>query len=163
VHTPAPVSSSAAALQAQGHRLLGEGRYAAAIGDLHAALAASGQSAARCGVPGGEACLTYAYALYDLGRALRLNGDPRGAVGVLTQRLHIDNQRATVRQQLDRARSEVGAGAVPAPKSTPTPKRRPHREAQPTRPPPQGPTAAEGHPQGGSQAPPQTGGHTEGQ
>src|SRR5262249_13460430 len=83
-HKPAAVYSSAATLQAQGHRLLDEGRYAAAIGDLHAALAASGQSAARCGAPGSEACLTYAYALYDLGRALRLNGDPRGAVAGLT-------------------------------------------------------------------------------
>ena len=28
-------------------------------------------------------CLTYAYALYDLGRALRLSGDPAAAVPIL--------------------------------------------------------------------------------
>ena len=28
-------------------------------------------------------CLTYAYALYDLGRALRLSGDPTAAVPIL--------------------------------------------------------------------------------
>jgi hypothetical protein len=38
----AAVSSSAAQLQAEGHQLLGQARYAAAIADLRAALAASG-------------------------------------------------------------------------------------------------------------------------
>jgi hypothetical protein len=106
--------SRAAQLAAQGHRLLGEGRYVAAIGDLHAALAASGQSSSRCAVPGNEACLTYAYALYDLGRALRLGGDSAGAVGVLAERLRIDNQRAVVQEELDRARAMADRGAAAA-------------------------------------------------
>jgi hypothetical protein len=111
---------SAAQLEARGHQLVGEGRYAAAIGLLHAALGASGESAADCGLPGSEACLTYAYALYDLGRALRLDGQSRAAVGVLSERLQIDNQRAIVRRELTQAKVTAAAGGHAAP--TPTPK-----------------------------------------
>ncbi len=106
--------SSATELQADGHRLLGEARYANAIAELRAALLASGESTARCGVPVSEMCLTYAYALYDLGRALLLDGDPRAALGVLSERLQIDNQRATVQEELDLARA-ADAGATAAP------------------------------------------------
>ncbi|HWX52832.1 MAG TPA: hypothetical protein VNY34_06045, partial [Solirubrobacteraceae bacterium] len=61
----------AASLQAAGHRLLGEGSYSSAIGKLLGAIRSSGQSLAGCMEPASEACLTFAYALYDLGRALR--------------------------------------------------------------------------------------------
>jgi hypothetical protein len=150
-------SSTAARLQAQGHRLLGEGRYAAAIGELRAALTASGQSSARCAVPGTEACLTYAYALYDLGRALTLNGEPRNAVGVLTERLHIDNQRTTVREELARARSAAGAGGATRPGSS---ERGPNRSGHPkerarSRPQLPGPAPAEGRPGGRTDAQPE--------
>ena len=112
----AAASASAAQLQANGHQLIGDGRYAAAIGDLRAALTASGQSTASCGAPTSEACLTYAYALYDIGVALRLDGDPGAAVGVLSERLRIDNQRATVQEQLDLAKAAADSGrAAPAP------------------------------------------------
>ena len=95
---------TAAALEAEGHQLLGAGRYAAAIADLRSAIQASGGSLSRCAEPTSEACLTYAYALYDLGRALQLEGDPAAAIPILSERLRIDNQRETVRQELDVAR-----------------------------------------------------------
>jgi tetratricopeptide (TPR) repeat protein len=102
---PVDVSpATASKLDLEGHRLLAEGRYAAAIDVLQGALRASGQSPARCAQPTTEACLTFAYALYDLGRALRLNGNPRAAIPVLNRRLGIDNQRSVVRHELELAR-----------------------------------------------------------
>ena len=44
--------------------------------------------------------LTYAYALFDLGRALLLAGDPKAAVEVLWQRMQIPNQTGVVRAEL---------------------------------------------------------------
>ena len=138
---------AATQLEARGHRLLGEGHYAAAIGDFRAALAASGQTSSRCGVPGSEACLTYAYALYDLGRALRLAGKPGAAVPVLTKRLRIDNQRRTVKNELGLAKKAHGNGGVAAPSpKTPRPKKTPALAA----PAPTGPTGPTTGPTGPS-------------
>ena len=142
-HVPGGSALTATQLEARGHKLLGEGDYAAAIGDFRAALAATGQTSARCGVPGSEACLTYAYALYDLGRALRLAGKPRAAVPVLTKRLRIDNQRGTVKNELRLAKRAHGNGgaAAPSPK-TPRPKKAPAPAAPaPPSTPTTGPTA----------------------
>jgi hypothetical protein len=61
-----------------------------------------------CIQPASATCLTYAYALYDLGRALRLSGDSAAAVPVLEARLQIDNQRATVAAELQLARQQAG-------------------------------------------------------
>ncbi len=97
--------TTAAALEAEGHQLLAAGHYAAAIGDLQGAVQASGGSVSRCAEPTSEACLTFAYALYDLGRALQLDGDSAAAVSVLSERLRIANQRETVQQELDLARA----------------------------------------------------------
>jgi len=103
---PVPVSpGAAAALESEGHRLLAAGQYSVAVDRLLGAIRASGQSLAQCMEPGTEACLTFAYALYDLGRALRLDGDPSAAIPVLRQRLRIDNQRPIVQQELELARS----------------------------------------------------------
>jgi len=104
--TPAPLAET---LEAQGHQLMVEGNYTAAIPVLRQAVAAAS--------PGS---LTYAYALYDLGRSLRLAGDPAEAAKILYQRLQIPNQTGTVRTQLqlallalgEKARSG-GAGARP--------------------------------------------------
>jgi hypothetical protein len=104
---PASSPVAAAQLQAEGHQQLGEGRYTGAVGNLRAALAVSGESLDRCTEPAGQACITYAYALYDLGRALRLAGHPTAAVPVLRERLRIDNQRPTVRYELDLAREQL--------------------------------------------------------
>lgn len=100
-----PVSPAAAAtFEATGHQLLVAGQYGSAIGYLRNAARASGGSLTRCSHPTTEACLTYAYALYDLGRALALDGDPAAAVPVLRERLQIDNQREAVEQELELAR-----------------------------------------------------------
>ncbi|MCW2970633.1 MAG: hypothetical protein JWO23_1760 [Solirubrobacterales bacterium] len=102
---PVDVSpATASTLDLEGHRLLANGRYSAAIDALQGALRASGQSPARCAQPTTEACLTFAYALYDLGRALRLNGNPSAAIPVLNRRLRIDNQRSVVQHELELAR-----------------------------------------------------------
>jgi tetratricopeptide (TPR) repeat protein len=100
--------AAAAALEAEGHQLLLAGNYAGAVEHLLGAIRASGQSLARCTEPRTETCLTFAYALYDLGRALRLKGDPGAAIPVLSKRLRIDNQRAVVQHELALAR---GSGA----------------------------------------------------
>ncbi|HEY2398346.1 MAG TPA: hypothetical protein VGH78_05075 [Solirubrobacteraceae bacterium] len=94
----------AVSLESEGHRLLAEGSYASAVQKLVSAVRSSGQSLARCLEPASDACLTFAYALYDLGRALRLEGRRAEAVAVLNERLSIDNQRATVQHELDLAR-----------------------------------------------------------
>ena len=104
-----PVSETLATqLEAQGHELLEAGRYSEAVPILNRAMTATGAHLEECLQPAGETCLTYAYALYDLGRALQLDGHPAAAVGVLARRLQIDNQRPTVAQELQRARAQTG-------------------------------------------------------
>jgi hypothetical protein len=107
-------ASRATQLQAEGHQLLAEGRYAAAASDLRKAIVASGGSTSRCQEPSSEACIAYAYALYDLGRTLQLQHDPGAAVPILNQRLRIDNQRSTVQAQLRSARKELHSTPRPA-------------------------------------------------
>jgi eukaryotic-like serine/threonine-protein kinase len=113
--TPAPTSSTAAGstaaptaaqLQATGHQQMLNGDYQTAIGMLRQAVSSSS--------PGS---LTYAYALYDLGRSLMLGGDPSGAIPVLQQRLKIPNQTPVVRQLLDQALR--AAGQAPSQPTTP--------------------------------------------
>ncbi|HSC04952.1 MAG TPA: hypothetical protein VLC49_16595, partial [Solirubrobacteraceae bacterium] len=114
--TPAPVADT---LETRGHQLMMSGNYSAAIPVLRQAVAAAPHSS-----------LTYAYALFDLGRSLRLAGDPKDAVAVLYQRLQIPNQTETVREQLQLALRALGqatnqsggAGpATPAPPPAPAP------------------------------------------
>jgi eukaryotic-like serine/threonine-protein kinase len=103
---PAPASAppaSAAALETQGHQLMQSGNYATAIPVLRRAVSAAS--------PGS---LTYAYALYDLGRSLRLAGDPRAAVPVLWRRLQIPNQTQVVRAELTLALEALGRKATAA-------------------------------------------------
>jgi hypothetical protein len=104
-----PVSPAVATeLEAQGHGLLQDGRYGAAVPVLKRAVLATGESLGACLEPAGPTCLTYAYALYDLGRAVRLSGEPEAAVPILERRLRIDNQRSTVDAQLQLARQGIG-------------------------------------------------------
>jgi tetratricopeptide (TPR) repeat protein len=104
-----PVSETLAAqLEAQGHELLEAGRYEEAVQILNRAVTATGEQVEECLQPASETCLTYAYALYDLGRALQLDGHPAAAVPVLQRRLQIDNQRPTVADELQRARAQTG-------------------------------------------------------
>jgi tetratricopeptide (TPR) repeat protein len=95
--TPAAAADT---LEAQGHSLMSSGNYQSAIPVLRQALASA---------PHGG--LTYAYAEYDLGRALRLAGDPQAAAQVLYQRLQIPNQTGTVRQELQAALLALGRRA----------------------------------------------------
>jgi tetratricopeptide (TPR) repeat protein len=96
--TPAPVADT---LEARGHQLMLDGNYSAAIPVLRQAVAAAPHSS-----------LIYAYALYDLGRSLRLAGDPKDAVTVLYERLQIPNQTEIVREQLQLALRALGQQAV---------------------------------------------------
>jgi serine/threonine-protein kinase len=105
----AVTGGSADALEARGHQLMLAGQYSEATGVLRQAVAAA---------PRGS--LTYAYALYDLGRSLRLAGDPAAAVPILRTRLQIPNQTDVVRHELDLALQALGGasgGAAPAPSS----------------------------------------------
>lgn len=104
-----PVSLALATeLESRGHSLLGDGRYADAVTVLQTAVRATGESPSACVEPASSTCLTYAYALYDLGRALRLSGHPAAAVPILERRLQIDNQRPTVEAELQLARQNIG-------------------------------------------------------
>jgi hypothetical protein len=105
--TPAPTRVSltlATQLESQGHDLLAAGQASTAVPVLRRALAATGEDVNACVQPESTMCLTYAYALYDLGRALRLSGKPAAAVPILEARLQIDNQRPMVLAELELAR-----------------------------------------------------------
>jgi eukaryotic-like serine/threonine-protein kinase len=100
----APSSSSSvdgASLNAQGFSLINQGRAAEAVPILRRAVDS---------YPEGTTDLNYAYALYNLGNALRLSGQPEEAIPVLERRLSIPNQRSTVAAELARARAEAGTG-----------------------------------------------------
>jgi tetratricopeptide (TPR) repeat protein len=99
--------SSPAALEARGHSLLASGQYSSAIPVLQQAIQATGEHAGQCTQPTDQNCLTYAYALYDLGRALRLGGNPAAAVPILRLRLDINNSRSIVAQELQLAQSSA--------------------------------------------------------
>jgi eukaryotic-like serine/threonine-protein kinase len=91
-------ASTPSALEAQGHALIGQGSYDQAIATLTRAT----QS---CPVSQTDPC---AYALFDLGHALRLAGRPQDAIPVLEQRLQNPNQRGLVQNELDQARQDAG-------------------------------------------------------
>lgn len=128
--TPAPTSSTATTptaptsplqLQQTGHDEMLNGDYQTAIGTLRQAVSASD--------PGS---LTYAYALYDLGRSLVLGGDPHSAIPVLQQRLKIPNQTGVVRQMLNQALQAAGQAPEPSQtQTTPAPPSRDHRPGNP--------------------------------
>jgi serine/threonine-protein kinase len=107
---PTQTPSTPDALEARGHQLMVAGDYAGAISVLRQALAAAS--------PGS---LTYAYALYDLGRSLRLAGDPQEAIRILVQRLQIPNQTGAVRQELALASLSAGLGGAGAAAPPPGP------------------------------------------
>ncbi len=75
--TTSSSGASASALESQGHAKLAAGDAAGAIPLLTAALKATGRSTGECIHPSGS-CLTYAFALFDLGRAPTTVGQPAG-------------------------------------------------------------------------------------
>jgi eukaryotic-like serine/threonine-protein kinase len=90
--------SRGAQLNDQGKSLIDQGRPGEAIPVLEDAVRS---------FPAGSGDLNYAYALFNLGNALRLAGRPEDAVPVLERRLEIDNQRGAVQAELERARAEA--------------------------------------------------------
>jgi serine/threonine protein kinase len=100
--SPAPVvpaGASPTSLNQQGFDLINAGRYNEAVPLLKRAVS---------GYPQDSTELNYAYALYNLGRALRLAGKPAEAIPYLQRRLGFDNQRDVVRRELAAARAAAG-------------------------------------------------------
>jgi serine/threonine-protein kinase len=100
--TAAPEGSdpaSGAALNEEGFAMLQAGEYEAAVPVL--------EEAVRAFPPGSEE-LDYAYALFNLGSALRLSGHPDEAIPVLERRLQIPDQTEVVERELAEAESEAG-------------------------------------------------------
>jgi tetratricopeptide (TPR) repeat protein len=95
----AAAGGSGAELNDQGFALIQEGRYEEAVPILQQAVES---------FPEGSTDVNYAYALFNLGNALRLAGRPDEAIPVLEQRLQIPNQTSVVQQELDLARAEAG-------------------------------------------------------
>ncbi len=100
---PAAQRPSVAQLNDQGFALMNQGRYGEAIPLLQ-------QAVERCGDSRETVC---AYALYNLGRALRLAGRPEEAIPILERRLTYGNQTGVVQAELDAARREAGAQTAP--------------------------------------------------
>jgi eukaryotic-like serine/threonine-protein kinase len=95
--TQAPAASGdPAQMQLQAHNLINQGKYDEAI--------ALDQKVVDQGPGTG---LTYAYALYDLGHALRLAGRPDEAIPILEQRMKINNQRDVVKAELEQAKRDA--------------------------------------------------------
>ncbi|HWE34163.1 MAG TPA: serine/threonine-protein kinase [Solirubrobacteraceae bacterium] len=88
------------ALDTQGHEMMLQGDYTGAISTMREVLAATPADS-----------LLHAYALFDLGRSLRLAGDPQAAIPILEQRLQYPNQTAVVQVELKLA--ERAAGLTP--------------------------------------------------
>jgi eukaryotic-like serine/threonine-protein kinase len=99
---PAPSAGGAesgAALNEQGYAMIQAGEYEAAVPVLEEAVAS---------FPESSEDIDYAYALFNLGHALRLSGRSAEAVPILEQRLQIPDQTSTVEQELEEARAEAG-------------------------------------------------------
>ncbi len=99
---PVPAGNNPAAAEAlnqEGFELIQAGSYAEAVPILEESVRA---------FPAGTEEIGYAYALFNLGDALRLSGNPAAAIAVLEQRLLIPNQTEVVERELEAARSEAG-------------------------------------------------------
>jgi len=115
-----PSPARAAALQLRGHNLV-QSDPAQAITVLEQARSATGKTTAECLQPSSNACLTYAYALFDIGHALRISGQPARAVAVLQERASIQNGLDVVDPELARARQEAAGGTAPGAAEQPGP------------------------------------------
>ncbi|HEY3434982.1 MAG TPA: tetratricopeptide repeat-containing protein kinase family protein, partial [Solirubrobacterales bacterium] len=101
VAIPAPEGTdpaTGASLNEEGFALIQSGEYEAAVPVLEQAVTA---------FPAGTEDLDYAYALFNLGTALRLSGRPEEAIAVLERRLEIPNQTGKVEEELAAARAEA--------------------------------------------------------
>ena len=75
---------------------------------VHQALTFARKAVRLC--EGSSAVDPCAYALFEYARALRLSGDPQGAIAALQERQQRfpDNQPGAVAQELARARADAG-------------------------------------------------------
>ena len=87
-----------AALNDQGFALMSGGEYAGAVPVLQQAVAS---------FPQDSQDINYAYALYNLGKALNRSGRPDEAIPYLEKRLTWPDQRETVQIELDDARAKA--------------------------------------------------------
>jgi eukaryotic-like serine/threonine-protein kinase len=87
-----------AALNDEGFTLMNQGDYEEAIAKLQQAVDS---------FPPGTDDINYAYALFNLGKSLRLAGRPDEAIPILEQRLQIPNQTETVRAELEQAKKDA--------------------------------------------------------
>jgi tetratricopeptide (TPR) repeat protein len=88
--------TAGAQLNEEGYALIQGGRYAEAIPLLRRAVAS---------FPEGTTDINFAYALFNLGHALRMVGQPEEAIPILERRLQIPDQTETVQRELDAARA----------------------------------------------------------
>jgi tetratricopeptide (TPR) repeat protein len=104
---PAPAEEESASydpargaqLNNEGFALMNQGSYDEAASVLQEAVNS---------FPPGTSDINYAYALYNLGRSLRLAGRPDEAIPILERRLQIPNQTSTVQRELDLAKQQAG-------------------------------------------------------
>ncbi|HEU4735747.1 MAG TPA: serine/threonine-protein kinase [Solirubrobacterales bacterium] len=87
------------ALNEQGFAMIQAGEYEAAVPVLEEAVSS---------FPEGTDEINYAYALFNLGNALRLSGRPEEAIPILERRLEIPNQEGEVRKELEAAYADAG-------------------------------------------------------
>ena len=94
-----PADATGAQLNDEGYSLIQQGRYDEAIPVLRRAVAS---------FPSGSTDINYAYALFNLGHALRLAGQPQEAIPILERRMQIPDQTEIVQRELDAARAAAG-------------------------------------------------------
>ena len=90
-----------AALNSEGFELMNAGDYEGAVPKLQQAVAS---------FPPGTDDINYAYALFNLGKSLRLAGRPDEAIPILEQRLEIPNQTDAVKEELKLAKKDAKKG-----------------------------------------------------
>jgi tetratricopeptide (TPR) repeat protein len=107
--TPQPAAPAAqaksddpVALNDQGFALIGQGNPTGAVAPLQ-------RSVEAFRAQGRKGDIGYAYALYNLGNALRLSGRPAEAIPFLEERLQISGyKRGIVKKELKTAREQAG-------------------------------------------------------
>jgi eukaryotic-like serine/threonine-protein kinase len=104
----AAAADNPVALNNEGFALINQGNPTQAVGLLQRSVAAFRQQ-------GSTGVIDYAFALYNLGNALRLSGRPADAIPFLQERLRIsDYKRGVVRNELALAREQAGVAPRPA-------------------------------------------------
>jgi eukaryotic-like serine/threonine-protein kinase len=99
---PAAKSEDPVALNDQGFALIGQGKPTDAVAPLQ-------RSVEAFRAQGRKGDIGYAYALYNLGNALRLSGRPAEAIPFLEERLQVSNyKKGIVKKELETARQQAG-------------------------------------------------------